>query len=302
VKRSLVMFWILMLAALGFGAMCQYKPAPAPTPVVDSGPVPVVDAGPAPAPVVDAGPAPVPVVDAGPAPTPFVWLDCVPENTFKVGPIVKYKLGARMVRGFKAEPPGHLLSPRTVFWDPLNPTPLTQTVGSCVGYSECELLSTLPFGLKSTTQRGDDLYHLATVLDSFAGTWPPDDTGSDCESGAKAAQKLGFIVGYDMAYTIADIQSRLNLGPGILCSDWSTGMFAPDRCGLVHFDPTQVEGGHARAMIAQNVSLGLIGERNTWGKKYGTTRKGVSGYFAETYADVDRELQHGGAAVFPRVP
>lgn len=310
-NRPLFTFWLLVIAALGLGAMCQYKPIQ-PAPVVDAGPAPsaVADASPPPVPVVDAGPKPEPVIDAGPPPTPVVWLDCAPENTFKVGPIVRYKLGARMVpmpRGFKAEPPATVpLKPRTVFWDPLNPAPLKQTVGSCVGYSACEVLSTMPFGLKSTTARGDDLYHLATVLDNFAGPttgiWPPDDTGSDCVSGAKAAQKLGFIVGFDVVYTLPEIKARLTLGPGVLCSNWSTGMFAPDRCGLVHYDATQVEGGHARAMVGQSVELGLVGERNTWGPKYGRPRNGATGYFAESYDDIERELQDGAVAVFYRVP
>jgi hypothetical protein len=197
-----------------------------------------------------------------------------------------------------------VLAAHTVFWDPLNPVPLDQgNVGRCTGYGTCEELSTKPFNLKSTAARGDAIYHEATcTFDSFVGCWPPDDTGSDCESAARAAVKLGFIVGYDVAYTLQDIKSRLMLGPGVFCSNWSTSQFYTDRCGLTHYDPAHIEGGHARAIVAINVELERVAERNSWGPTYGTRRHGATGYFQESWADIQRELDDGGIAVFARVP
>lgn len=305
-----IVFWLRMaVCILGMGAMCQRQPVQ-PVPIVDAGPAPsaVVDAGPVPSAVVDAGPAPSVVIDAGPAPSVEPdWLECKPEG-FKAAPPVKRKLGARLLPRAHAmlSPPVIVFAARSTFFEPLNTVPLDQLRGCCVGYSACECLSTLPFGLKSTTQRGDDLYHWATVLDNFSGPttgiWPPDDTGSDCESGAKAAMKLGFIVGYDVAYTLADIKSHLTMGPGVFCSNWSTSQYYTDRCGLTHYDPLHIEGGHARALVGQSVPLGRVAERNTWGKAYGVNRHGASGYFQESYDDIQRELDDGGVAVFYRVP
>lgn len=301
------LFWLVgILSVCGFGAMCEPKPI-TPTPVVDAGPpLPTVDAAPsppAPSVVVDAGPAPSVLVDAGPAPAVVDWLECGPEGIAAM-PTVKRKLGARMLpHPARMLAPKFLLAARTVFWDPLNPIPLDQgNVGRCTGYSADECLSTKPFSLVSTSKRGDDLYHWATVLDNFVGTWLPDDTGSDCESAARAAVKLGLIVGYDVAYTLADIKSRLTMGPGVFCSNWSTPQFTPDHCGLVHYDPARIEGGHARALVGLNVELKRVAERNTWGPKYGVRRHGATGYFQETWDDIQRELDDGGVAVFYRLP
>lgn len=294
-----------VLAICGFGAMCQRKPV-TPRPVVDAGPAPsgVVDASPAPTPVVDAGPAPSVVVDAGPPPAVVDWLECGPEG-FKAAEPVKRKLGAKLLpHPAKLLSVPLVLAARTVFWDPLNPIPLDQgNVGRCTGYSACEQLSTKPFGLTSTAARGDAIYHEATCnFDSFVGCWPPDDTGSDCESAARAAVKLGFIAAYDVVYTLADMKSRITIGPGVFCSNWSTPQFTTDRCGLTHYDPNMIEGGHARALVAYSVELKRFAERNTWGPKFGTRRHGATGYFQEDETDIQRELDDGGVAVFYRLP
>ena len=309
-NRTLLTFWLSVLVFVGLGAMCQPSPVN-PRPIVDAGPAPsvIADASPAPSVVSDAGPAPVvdagpvPTVDAGPAPV-VDWLECGPEGFAAAAP-VKRKLGARLVahpRAMLATP--FVLAAHTIFWDPLNPIPLDQgNVGRCTGYSVCEELSTKPFGLKSTAARGDAIYHEATCsFDSFVGCWPPDDSGSDCESAARAAMKLGLIIDYDVAYTLQDIKSRLMLGPGVLCSNWSTPQYYTDRCGLTHYDRKLIEGGHAYAMVGQNVELGRIAFRNTWGAKYGTRRHGATGYFQQSYDDVQKELDDGGIAVFVRVP
>lgn len=76
-------------------------------------------------------------------------------------------------------------------------------VGACTGFAAASCLGHDPYygalaalrGL-DYQQLGEKLYESATRLDSIAGSYPPDDTGSTGLAAAKACKVNGFISGY----------------------------------------------------------------------------------------------------------
>lgn len=217
---------------------------------------------------------------------------------------VHFKLGARTaprsMHLLAAEPfPVVPICSRS--WAALNPHCLTQVVGSCVGDGTIECLSTFPGTLLSTRANADRVYHEATILDGFKDTWPPDDTGSDTESGWRAAIKLGLVAGYRMAFDLASIQLGLQGGSGTAGTNWSTEMFTPDAAGVVHYNPYAVEGGHNWAIVAIDIPRRKFRGRQTWGDGFGCNSPddGKPGYFSVTFDDMGKLIEDGAVAGFP---
>jgi papain like protease len=152
--------------------------------------------------------------------------------------------------------------------------PLDQIdLGSCTGNAAAGAINTVP--CHYTGERVLDehdavgLYSLATKLDEFAGTYPPNDTGSSGLAAAKAAQQLGYITQYRHAFTMAQALAALQLGPVITGTNWTDDMFTPTAQGFVH--PTgQVAGGHeylVRGYVAAKRPYILC--MNSWGAGWG---------------------------------
>lgn len=120
------------------------------------------------------------------------------------------------------------------------------------------------------------LYAAATTWDPFPGTYPPEDTGSDGLSVAKALHNAGMIAGYRHAFSIGELVAGLMVTPCIVGTEWTSGMYDHDLYGLIH--PTgAAQGGHeyvcdefvragdpyglARTPAAED----LLGFTNSWG-------------------------------------
>src|SRR4249920_3889461 len=60
---------------------------------------------------------------------------------------------------------------------------LNQWVGSCTGHSAAQNLNCKPLHKRRQAYASEstamDIYRLATTLDPWPGSYPPDDTGSD---------------------------------------------------------------------------------------------------------------------------
>ncbi len=109
-------------------------------------------------------------------------------------------------------------------------------LGSCTG-NACEgaigtsgLFDALPPALQpSGSDAGADeaaavnLYSAATQVDPLAGSYPPDDTGSDGLSVAKAATAAGLISGYTHAFSLDAALQALMQQPVIIGIDWYQG-------------------------------------------------------------------------------
>jgi hypothetical protein len=108
-------------------------------------------------------------------------------------------------------------------------------------------LNTAPFHLyrqrRLTEADAVTIYALATKLDPFPGTYPPDDTGSSGLAACKAAQRLGYISAYHHAFGIEHALRALQLGPVITGIDWYSSFDRPDSNGQIRI-AGDVRGGH----------------------------------------------------------
>jgi hypothetical protein len=118
------------------------------------------------------------------------------------------------------------------------------------------------------------LYGRATALDPYAGTYPPDDTGSDGLSVAKALKEAGEISGYQWAFTPNEARAALMTAPEITGIPWMQDMFNPTADGQVK--PTGgLAGGHEIVVSGYRL-LGTspsnddqVWFTNSWGPSWG---------------------------------
>lgn len=134
------------------------------------------------------------------------------------------------------------------------------------------------------------LYSSATAMDSYQGTYPPEDTGSDGLSVAKAAQKAGLISGYTHCTSLNSALAALSQQPVIAGINWYDSFDNPDQNGLIKIDSgAQVRGGHEICLDELNVEKKLIGFTNSWG-----TGWGAEGRAFLPWADFKRLLSEDG--------
>lgn len=148
-------------------------------------------------------------------------------------------------------------------------------------------------------------YSLATTLDSFTGTYPPTDTGTDGPSGAKALTKLGLAGSYAHAFSIAALQSALQKGPVMWGTVWYYSMFDLDAHDYLVVTASSGEaGGHEPLIVAWDKTTDVYKVANSW-----ATTWGDAGYFYVKAPDMKTLLGQGGdltqpvsVAVPPPVP
>ena len=168
-------------------------------------------------------------------------------------------------------------------------------LGSCTGNASVGAVGTAPLyvTLPANHPTLDEslavkVYSAATALDSYPGTYPPDDTGSDGLSVAKALVNLGLISGYLHATSLTAVQSALQDTPVIVGTNWYEGMFDPDSSGQVRISGA-VAGGHEYELIGLDVDQKLFQAVNSWGPSWGK-----AGHFFISFADLDRLLHEDG--------
>lgn len=177
-------------------------------------------------------------------------------------------------------------------------------LGSCTGNAATGNLGTGDFYAtvkdKVTLDENEavTLYSAATALDSYQGTYPPTDTGSDGLSVAKAAQKAGLISGYQHITSLNDALAALQLGPIITGVNWYSTFDTPNASGVVSIGKrAYVRGGHEFVLDEVNAEKKLIGATNSW-----STSWGLNGRFYFSFADFERLLgEQGDATVFVKL-
>ena len=145
------------------------------------------------------------------------------------------------------------------------------SLGSCTGNAIAGVVNTKPFWQPRRILHEPDavrLYELATALDGFDGTYPPDNTGSSGLAACKAAKQLGLISGYRHAFGIDHALEALQHGPVITGVNWYDGFDTPDVNGLVQI-AGEVRGGHEFEVTFYDPRLQLVGGWNSWGPDWG---------------------------------
>jgi hypothetical protein len=109
-------------------------------------------------------------------------------------------------------------------------------------------------------------YSRNTEIDPWAGSWPPDDTGSSGLASCKSAQEHGLGGEYRWLFGGADevVQSIMQGKVISVGTWWYESMFHPQPSGLitVHGDRA---GGHQYAARAYDKGRDLVGLRCWWG-------------------------------------
>ena len=239
--------------------------------------------------------------------TAFRWLAC--NETVKAKPITRHLLSGWHHSTDRAKhhriKASYSLAANSAFWAPNIKTPLDQgNLGSCTGNAVAQNLSTFPFPFQLTEGDAVKIYSLATQLDSFAGTYPPTDTGSDGQSAARAAKQLGYTtLDYGAVDTVEGLQAALQRGPCIIGTTWYSGFSNPTRCGEMQLTGTS-DGGHEVNVVAFDRDRKAIAIRNSWGDDFGNCRDGAPdecGYAYWSLGTVQSLLKRGAEVDCPMI-
>jgi len=157
---------------------------------------------------------------------------------------------------------------RTIrLYDP-NPNP-NQVVGDCTGCAKAMQLNAVGNRRRGVVLKltdADQVYALATRLDTFPGFYPQEDTGSTGLYAAKAAQQLGLGGAYRWLFGGADdvVQATMDGNVVNVGTEWHYDMFQQDGQGIVHLGGG-VAGGHEWTVRGYDADRDLVLGRCWWG-------------------------------------
>jgi hypothetical protein len=142
----------------------------------------------------------------------------------------------------------------------------------CVGYSGYGWLTAFPVSNRPPFTP-TDLYHFAQQEDE----WPGEDyEGSSVRGLFKALKARGFVSEYNWALDVGPIIDHLLVvGPVVMGTIWTEGMFTADHAGFIDDIGGKVAGGHAYLLIGANRlkragphSKGAVRVLNSWGPNW----------------------------------
>lgn len=176
------------------------------------------------------------------------------------------------------------------------------TTNACTGYAIAHAINTRPVFdagqpvLKHAAALA--LYSRATELDQWPGSWDyrtgaGEDGGSSGLAVAKAAREAGHITGYRWCFGLDHTLAALALGPILIGTDWTEGMFTPDARGVVR-DAGPSYGGHEYVAVGLDVQARTVLCQNSWGPGWG-----MAGRFKVGFDTLATLLARQGDALQP---
>jgi hypothetical protein len=146
--------------------------------------------------------------------------------------------------------------------------------GACVGFGTSAELSAAPMQWPTGNGFAQQLYQRARAKDKARGYDFAE--GATVLAGLEAAQEMGLIQGFRWAQRFEDIALGLQLGPVVMGTDVTDGMYSTTRDGEWRATGTYV-GGHCWTIIGFRVNHPLFGRAylaiNSWGAKFGLAGK-----------------------------
>jgi hypothetical protein len=146
-------------------------------------------------------------------------------------------------------------------------------LGSCTGNAGVGAIYRRPFSTESTSPwpylPDEDgavaLYGEATKIDGYAGTYPPDDTGSDGLSVAKSLKAGGIVSGYLHAFTLESALLQLMSTPLITGITWYESMHravwpAVTSCALTSMSPRRARSVRSSAARTRGAHRGATAD------------------------------------------
>jgi len=199
---------------------------------------------------------------------------------------------------------------RTQNWAHVAPVPDQGFLGACTGMSDVNLLNCGVNHLMRpkvdrerpylTTEDGVRFYSIATTLDPWEGSYPPEDTGSSGLAAMQALQQLGHISSYWWAFSFDEMLLALQVGPVSVGSWWREHMMDVDSSGYVKYGGDYL-GGHQWVVRGVNMTAKRFVCINSWGESWGRKISGrTSGEFYVSFDDMKALLAEDGDVVQPR--
>lgn len=179
-------------------------------------------------------------------------------------------------------------------YDPI-PEP-NQPVGCCTMVAECLLGNTKDNRVRGqvlTMQTALDGYSLATTLDPFRGTYPPDDTGSSGLAAAKAAVQMGLAEMYVWYFSVDAVLVALQKHPVSFGGKWMQDMFRATKANPVVRPTGEVAGGHQWTLSGYDAKKKLIAGECWWGARFG-----INGRFYISVPDFRLLMEDNGDTHF----
>lgn len=171
-------------------------------------------------------------------------------------------------------------------------------VGSCTGNAMAGLLNTAPFHRAHARYLKEQdalrIYSKATALDTWDGTYPPDDTGSSGLAVAKAAKGEGRIRGYRHAFGIEQALRALQHGPVITGVTWYETFDIPGADSALVAIGGQERGGHEFEVVGYDPVTDIVSAWNSWGPNWG--KGGMFFFTSATWATL---LEQQGDVTVP---
>lgn len=154
------------------------------------------------------------------------------------------------------------------------PSVLDQLATSqCVGFSGWQWLRCGPT-VNVPPFTPEHLYREAQKIDE----WPGEDyEGTSVRACFKILRNLGYVSEYRWAFDCETIVNHiLNVGPVVVGTTWTMGMFATDEDGFIDDVDGESVGGHAYLLIGANRlrrtpggGKGAVRVVNSWGPRWG---------------------------------